>query len=145
MISQMNTRAKRIYPPSWLWFLLGGFIVLLLVPPLVPRFFVYVLGLLYVTSLLAMSLNLLVGHGGMYQFHHAVFYGVGAYTIALFLTKTSLPMWVGFLAGPIIAALTGLFIGWFCVRLTRLYFGMLQISLGSLIWAIVYRWYKFTG
>lgn len=145
MISQMNTRAKRIYPPSWLWFLLGGFIVLLLVPPLVPRFFVYVLGLIYVTSLLAMSLNLLVGHGGMYQFHHAVFYGVGAYTIALFLTKTSLPMWVGFLAGPIIAALTGLFIGWFCVRLTRLYFGMLQISLGSLIWAIVYRWYKFTG
>ena len=62
------------------------FIILLLVPPLVPRFFVYVLGLIYVTSLLAMSLNLLVGHGGMYQFHHAAFYGVGAYTIALLLT-----------------------------------------------------------
>jgi branched-chain amino acid transport system permease protein len=145
MISPTNTRAKKIYPPSWFWYLLGGFIVLLLVPPLVPRFFVYILGLIYVTSLLAMSLNLLVGYGGMYQFHHAVFYGVGAYTIALFLTKTSLPLWVGFLAGPIIAALTGLLIGWFCVRLTRLYFGMLQISLGSLIWAIVYRWYKFTG
>jgi branched-chain amino acid transport system permease protein len=145
MISQTNTRAKKTYPPSWLWYLLGGFIVLLLVPPLVPRFFVYILGLIYVTSLLAMSLNLLVGYGGMYQFHHAVFYGVGAYTIALFLTKTSLPMWVGFLAAPVFAALTGLVIGWFCVRLTRLYFGMLQISLGSLIWAIVYRWYKFTG
>jgi branched-chain amino acid transport system permease protein len=92
-----------------------------------------------------MSLNLLVGYGGMYQFHHAAFYGVGAYTIALFLTKTSLPMGVGFVAGPILAAVIGLVIGWFCVRLTRLYFGMLQISLGSLIWAIVYRWYKFTG
>jgi branched-chain amino acid transport system permease protein len=54
-------------------------------------------------------------------------------------------MWVGFIAGPILAALVGLLIGWFCVRLTRLYFGMLQISLGSLIWAIVFRWYKFTG
>ena len=55
-----------------------------------PGFFVYILGLIYVTSLLAMSLNLLVGHGGMFQFHHAVFYGVGAYTVALILTKTSL-------------------------------------------------------
>jgi branched-chain amino acid transport system permease protein len=92
-----------------------------------------------------MSLNLLVGHGGMFQFHHAVFYGVGAYTVALMLTKTRLPAWVGFFAGPIAATIVGLAIGWFCVRLTRLYFGMLQISLGSLVWAIVFRWYSFTG
>jgi branched-chain amino acid transport system permease protein len=141
----MDHQTKRTYPSNWLWFNAGIFILLLLMPSLVPRFFVYILGLIYVTSLLAMSLNLLVGYGGMFQFHHAVFYGVGAYTVALLLTKTSLPIWVGFVAGPIFAALTGLVIGWFCVRLTRLYFGMLQISLGSLIWAIVYRWYKFTG
>ena len=121
------------------------FILLLLLPPFVPRFFVYILALIYVTSLLAMSLNLLVGHGGMFQFHHAVFYGVGAYTVALMLTKTRMPVWVGFLAGPIAAMFAGLVIGWFCVRLTRLYFGMLQISLGSLVWAVVFRWYRFTG
>ncbi len=116
-----------------------------MLPPFVPRFFVYILGLIYVTALLAMSLNLVVGHGGMYQFHHAVFYGVGAYATALLFTKTTLPMWVGFIAGPVAAAVMGLVIGWFCVRLNRLYFGMLQISLGSLIWAVVFRWYKFTG
>jgi branched-chain amino acid transport system permease protein len=88
---------------------------------------------------------MVVGYGGMFQFHHGVFYGVGAYAVALMLTKTSLPMWVGFIAGPIAAAITGLIIGWFCVRLSRLYFAMLQISLGSLIWAIVFRWYNFTG
>jgi branched-chain amino acid transport system permease protein len=136
---------RRIIHAKWPGFTIALFIILLLLPPLVPRFFIYILGLIYVTSLLAMSLNLVVGHGGMFQFHHAVFYGVGAYTIALLLTKTSWPMWVGFIAGPILAALVGLLIGWFCVRLTRLYFGMLQISLGSLIWAIVFRWYKFTG
>jgi branched-chain amino acid transport system permease protein len=38
-----------------------------------------------------------------------------------------------------------LLIGAFCIRLTRLYFGMLQISLGSLVWAIIFRWYSFTG
>ena len=121
------------------------FIVLLILPPLVPRFYIYILALIYVTSLLAMSLNMVVGYGGMFQFHHGVFYGVGAYAVALMLTKTSLPMGVGFIAGPIVAAITGLIIGWFCVRLSRLYFAMLQISLGSLIWAIVFRWYSFTG
>ena len=136
---------KKLFSAPGIAFCLLLFILLLLMPSFLPRFFVYILGLIYVTSLLAMSLNLLVGHGGLFQFHHAVFYGVGAYTLALILTKTSLPFWVGFLAAPIVAALVGLGIGWFCVRLTQLYFGMLQISLGSLVWAIVYRWYKFTG
>ncbi|MGH2376808.1 MAG: branched-chain amino acid ABC transporter permease, partial [bacterium] len=36
-------------------------------------------------------------------------------------------------------------VGVICVRLTRLYFGMLQLSLGSLIWTIVLRWYPVTG
>ena len=120
-------------------------ILLALLPLIVPRFFVYIFALIYVTSLLAMSLNLVVGHGGMFQFHHGVFYGVGAYAMALVVMKTSWPLWIGFVAGPLVAAAVGLLIGWFCVRLTRLYFAMLQISLGSLIWAIVFRWYKFTG
>jgi branched-chain amino acid transport system permease protein len=121
------------------------FIILLALPLFAPRFYVYIPALIYVTALLAMSLNLVVGHGGLFQFHHGVFYGVGAYTVALMLKKTTLPIWTGFVAGPILAAMIGLIIGWFCVRLTRLYFGMLQISLGSLIWVIVFRWYSFTG
>jgi len=61
-------------------------LVLLLVPAVAGRFYVYILAVIFVTGLLAMSLNLLVGHGGAYQFHHAAFYGVGAYTAALILT-----------------------------------------------------------
>jgi branched-chain amino acid transport system permease protein len=118
---------------------------LLILPALVPNFYVYILTLIFVTALLAMSLNLVVGHGGMYQFHHGVFYGIGAYTLALFITKAGLPLWVGFAAGPLVSAVFGLVIGVFCVRLTKLYFGMLQISLGSLVWAIAFRWYDLTG
>ncbi len=118
--------------------------ILLVLPPFIPRFYTYILAVIFVTSLLAMSLNLVVGHGGLYQFHHAAFYGVGAYTFALILTWTSLPFWAAFVAGPLAAASAGFLIGWFCVRLSKLYFGMLQISLGSLIWAIVFRWYDLT-
>jgi branched-chain amino acid transport system permease protein len=54
-------------------------------------------------------------------------------------------MWVAFIAAPLSAALAGLIIGGFCVRLTSLYFGMLQISLGSLIYIMALRWYGLTG
>lgn len=119
--------------------------VFLVLPLMLPRFYTYILALIFVTSLLAMSLNMVVGHGGLFQFHHAAFYGVGAYTFALTLTKAGMPMWLCFVVAPLAAAAAGLLIGWFCVRLSSLYFGMLQISLGSLIWAIVFRWYKLTG
>lgn len=121
------------------------FVLLLFLPAVIPRFYVYILAVIYVTALLAMSLNMVVGHGGLFQFHHGVFYGVGAYAFALMMTKAGLPMWLCFIASPVIAAIAGFFIGWFCVRLTSLYFGMLQISLGSLIWAIAFRWYSLTN
>ena len=121
------------------------FAVLLFAPVFIPKFYTYILAVIFVTALLAMSLNLVVGHGGLFQFHHAAFYGVGAYTAGLILAKTSWPWWIAFIAGPLASALTGLLIGLFCVRLNRLYFGMLQISLGSLIWAIAFRWYALTG
>jgi branched-chain amino acid transport system permease protein len=121
------------------------FVFLLLVPQFAARFYVYILGVIFVTGLLAMSLNLLVGHGGIYQFHHGVFYGVGAYTAGLIVAKTGLPAWFAFLAGPVAAAVAGIVIGLFCVRLNKLYFGMLQISLGSLIWIIALRWYSLTA
>jgi branched-chain amino acid transport system permease protein len=122
-------------------FLIG----LIFLPYAVPRFYIYLTSVILVTGLLATSLNLVLGYGGMYQFHHAVFYGIGAYTTALMLTKTSLPVWLAFASAPLVAAFFGLLIGLICARLSSLHFGMLQISLGSLIWAIVYRWYNFTG
>jgi branched-chain amino acid transport system permease protein len=118
---------------------------LLVFPFVATRFYLYLLGLIFVNGLLAMSLNLVLGFGGIYQFHHAVFYGVGAYGAAVAMTKLGQPAWVGFLVGPTLAALVALVIGAICVRLSKLYFGMLQISLGSLVWAIVFRWYAFTG
>jgi len=136
---------KGIYHPKSFWPPAVIFIILLILPLIIPKFYTYILAVIFVASLLAVSMNLAIGHGGLYVLHHGVFYGIGAYTIALVLTKTSLPMWIGFLGGPIVAAVAGLLIGWFCIRLTRLYFGMLHISLGSLVWAIAFRWYGLTG
>jgi len=119
--------------------------ILLLFPLFLPRFYIYLISIILLYGLLATSLNIVLGYGGIFQFHHGVFYGVGAYGIALVLTKTGLPPWIGFIIGPLISAALSLVMGLICIRLSKLYFGMLQISLGSLVWAIVYRWYSFTG
>lgn len=132
---------------NWSWVAIGlGLIALFFgLPLIVSRFYIYFVALILVTGLLATSLNMVLGFGGMYQFHHAVFYGVGAYTLALMITKTSLPPVLGYLLGPVVSAGLAVLMGLICVRLSKLYFGMLQLSLGSLVWALVFRWYSFTG
>lgn len=125
--------------------LIVALVVLFLAPFVLPRFYVYLMSIIFLYGLLAMSNNLPLGFGGIYQMHHAVFYGVGAYGTALVITKSGLSPWLGLIAGPLVAAVLSLIMGLICIRLSKLYFGMLQISLGSLVWAVVYRWYSFTG
>ncbi|MBN1277844.1 MAG: branched-chain amino acid ABC transporter permease [Deltaproteobacteria bacterium] len=127
------------------FFLAALFVVFLFLPKIIPSYYVYFIASVLVMALLAMSLNLVVGFGGLFQFHHGVFYGVGAYAIALLVKKTPIPEWICFILSPFVAALAGLIIGLICIRLSKLYFAMIQISLGSLLWALAFRWYGFTG
>ncbi len=124
---------------------IAALVVLFLLPVFLDRFYVYLAAIILLTGLCATSLNFVLGYGGVFQFHHAVFYGVGAYGTALMIIKSGLSPWLGFIVGPVAAGIMGFVIGAICIRLSKLYFGMLQISLGSLVWAIVYRWYSFTG
>ncbi len=114
-------------------------------PPFLSSYYLYLLTTIIMTALLAASLNFVLGYGGLLQLHHAVFFGIGAYTVALILTKTTWPFWVAAIAAPLVAGFFALLIGWFCVRLRGLYFGMLTLALGQLVWAVVYKWRSFTG
>jgi branched-chain amino acid transport system permease protein len=125
--------------------LLGVAAAFALLPFGLPRFYTYLTALIVTTGLLSTSLNFALGFGGIFQFHHGVFYGAGAYAAAVMIAKLGYNPWLAFVAGPLVAAALSFFIGIICVRLSKLYYGMLQISLGSLVWAIVFRWYSFTG
>ena len=122
-----------------------GILILLMIPSILTQYYVYLLATVFTTALLATSLNLVLGYGGLLHLHHGVFFGVGAYTVAIVMTKTTWPFAVAVLLAPLIAALIAFVIGWFCVRLRGLYFGMLTLALGQLVWAIVYRWNALTN
>src|SRR5207249_2528651 len=89
---------------------------------IVEAFVVVVIGALFATSL-----NLLVGYTGLVSFGHAAYFGIGAYTTGLLMKKIGVPFLLAFPAAGLLAGLFALVFGFFCVRLTRIYFAMLTL------------------
>jgi branched-chain amino acid transport system permease protein len=120
-------------------------VALVVVPPLLPTFHVWVLVEILAFALFAASLHLLMGAGGMVSFGHAAAFGLGAYGAALLMKLASLPMPLAFVAAPAVAALCSVVIGFFCVRLSSIYFAMLTLAFSQIGYAIVHQWYDVTG
>jgi len=109
------------------------------------QFWIWVCTEMIIMALFATSLNLVLGFGGMVSFGHAAFFGVGAYTVALLMKKAGINLLLALIAAPILAAVAAAIIGWFCVRLIGLYFAILTLAFGQLLYMIVFQWYTFTG
>ena len=129
-------------PRAWIAALL---VALVLVPPLLPTFHIWVLIEILAFALFACSLHLLMGTGGMVSFGHAAAFGLGAYGAALAMKTVQAPMPVAFGLGPVVAGLGALVIGFFCVRLSSIYFAMLTLAFAQIGYAIVHQWYDVTG
>jgi branched-chain amino acid transport system permease protein len=127
--------------PWWV----GVFGLLLLLPPLLPTFYVWVLVEVLAFALFAGSLQFLVGTGGMLSFGHAAYFGLGAYGAALLMKQGGLPMPAAFLLAPCVAGAAALLFGVFCVRLSGVYFAMLTLACAQIAFAVVHQWYEFTG
>jgi branched-chain amino acid transport system permease protein len=109
------------------------------------EFWIWVTTEMVIMALFATSLNLILGFGGMVSFGHAAFFGVGAYTVALLMKKAGAPLGLALLAAPCVAAVAAAIIGWFCVRLIGLYFAILTLTFGQLLYLLAFQWYTFTG
>jgi len=109
------------------------------------EYWIWVTTEMIINALFAMSLNLILGYGGMVSFGHAAFFGVGAYTVALLMMKIGLPLYVALPAAPIMGAIAAAVIGWFCVRLIGLYFAILTLAFGQLLYMVAFQWRDLTG
>ncbi len=129
-------------PRSWLAALAAA---LVLIPPLLPAFAVWLLVEVLAFALFAASLHLLMGTGGMVSFGHAAAFGLGAYGAALLMLRAGLPMPLAFAAAPLVAAAGSVVIGYFCVRLSSIYFAMLTLAFAQIAYAVAHQWYGLTG
>ncbi len=114
-------------------------------PFLLGESYIFLTADFLIMSLFAMSYNLLLGQGGMLSFGHATYYGLGAYAVAILQNKYGVPPWLGLVAAPFVAALGAMAIGWLSVRVTGMYFAMLTLAFGQLVFTLVLGWYSFTG
>src|SRR5689334_14498786 len=124
---------------------IGIVVMLLVVPPLLPTFYVWLLVEILAFALFAASLHLLMGTGGMVSFGHAAAFGLGAYGAALLVQWAKAPMLLALAAAPVTAALGAVVIGFFCVRLSSIYFAMLTLAFAQIAYAIAHQWYDVTG
>lgn len=98
-----------------------------------------------VFALFAASLHFVLGLGGLVSFGHAAYYGAGAYAVALMVHYADVPMELALVLAPLFAGLLAAIIGWFCIRLTGVYFAMLTLAFSQLLWSIVFQWGEVTG
>jgi branched-chain amino acid transport system permease protein len=115
------------------------------VPALASRFYTFLANDVIIWALFATSLNLLVGYTGLVSFGHAAYFGIGAYTTGILMKKLGMPFLLAFPAAGVFAGVCALVFGFFCVRLTRIYFAMLTLAFAQIVWAICFKWNEVTG
>jgi branched-chain amino acid transport system permease protein len=121
------------------------FLVALSLPWIGSRYDTFLGTQIAIYSLFALSLNLLLGTTGLVSFGHAAYFGIGSYACGILMKIVAVPFWLAFPAAGLIAALFAAGFGFFCVRLTKIYFAMLTLAFSQIVWAICFKWNDLTG
>ncbi len=96
-------------------------------------------------ALFAASLQLIMSAGGIASFGHAAYFGLGAYGAALAAKSLALPFPAALASGVALGTVGAAIFGWFCVRLSGVYFAMLTLAFAQIAWSIGFQWTSVTG
>ena len=96
-------------------------------------------------TILALSLNLLLGYTGQLSLGHAAFFGIGAYTSALLALKLDWPFWLGLPSAAAAAGLAGWAIGRLALKVRGAYFVLVTISFAGVISLVSVNWMELTN
>jgi branched-chain amino acid transport system permease protein len=100
---------------------------------------------IFVLATFALGFNLLFGYAGLLSFGQAAYFGVGAYTAALLLLHGPKSVWVALAGGMAAAALAALLLGALAVRRDEIYFSILTLGLGMMVYTLAFNWRDVTG
>jgi len=96
-------------------------------------------------GLFAMGFNLLFGYMGLLSFGHAAFLGIGSYLTGIGIVHYGMPWGYAILIGIVGAALGGLIMGYLAIRTRGIYFSMVTLALGQIVYYIFYKAESLTG
>ena len=97
-------------------------------------FYVDLMARIMIFAIAAVSLNLILGFGGMVSFGHAAFLGLGAYAVGLLVANGVTNGYVHLAVVVAAAAPTAFVIGAVCLRTSGLYFIMITLAFAQLLY-----------
>jgi branched-chain amino acid transport system permease protein len=93
---------------------------------------------------LALSLQLVLGYGGMLNFGIVAFYGIGAYSYGLMAIQ-GIPFFISFLLGPLLASLFGYFLSLSTNKLKGDYLALATLGFSFVVYAVFLNWTSLTN
>lgn len=119
--------------------------LLICAPIIFPSTIVLVLGSALVVGMFSLSLNLLFGTSGLLTFGHAAYFGIGAYTVALLVSRLGWNPITGLIVAPFAAAIAAAILAPIVLRGKEIYFGLLTLGTAQLVYAIAHGTPGWTG
>ena len=96
-------------------------------------------------GVLAMSIDILAGFAGRTSLGHGAIFGVSGYVVVYASAQAGLPPLAAFALGVIAATLVAVVFALLAVRTSGVYFLLLTLALGMIVWGICLRWTQVTG
>lgn len=132
--ASMRAHLTPLQKPIKSLLLMFPLIVLLIILPAMPKYFVHVITLILIYSFSATSW-LYMARLGLISLGHGTFFGVGAYTSSLLFNIYDISPWIGMLVGGVFAIALGSLIGYLCFRfgVTGAYLSLITLALSASI------------
>lgn len=118
--------------------------VLAVVPGFMKNYGVHLFTTWLVFIIATMGLNLTVGYAGQKSLGHAAFFGIGAYTVAIFL-KVGLSFWLALPTAAVLCFLVGLALGFPALRVQTIYLAFATLGFNTALWLVMRNEEKLTG
>lgn len=96
-------------------------------------------------GLFAVSIDILAGFAGRVSLGHGALFGFASYIVAYYVARLGGDPWVAAILGILGATLLAALFGLLAVRTSGVYFLLLTLALGMIVWGVAYRWTSVTG
>lgn len=123
----------------------GLLILTAIVPFVVSGFWVRLLTYIFMFSVLASALNIIAGFTGYAAFGNMIFFGLGAYTTAVLMTKVHLPFPIALAGAAVVSLLLCLLLGLILLRLKGHYFALATLGAAEAMRQVVDNLTALTG
>ena len=131
------------------WALAAGFVLLAIIPLIADAigepYYLTLFSRIMVFAIAALSLDLILGYGGMVSFGHAAYIGLGAYAVGILAHYEIYDGFLQLIAAVVGSALVAAFIGWFSLRTSGMYFIMITLAFTQMLFFLGVSLEEFGG